>query len=146
MQRRKFLRWQLGLMAAWLMRPLDLLADWNQPAFEASKPEEAAAALHIEHAEKSDKISIVAPDFAENGAIVQIEVHSQLENTESMAIFAEKNPTPLIAVFQFHAGIQPSMITRIKMAESANLKVVVKAAGQYWMNERFVEVAIGGCG
>jgi sulfur-oxidizing protein SoxY len=84
--------------------------------------------------------------MAENGAIVQIEVESHIPNTEAISIMVDKNPTPLIANFVFSNGALPAIITRIKMAETSELKAIVKADGKYYSVGRKVEVALGGCG
>jgi sulfur-oxidizing protein SoxY len=121
-------------------------AIWNKTAFEAVRLGDAASQLNITDAQRSDDIEIVAPDRAENGAIVQVEVLSKLLNTEAIAIFVEKNPTPLIANFMFSNGALPFVVTRIKMAETSDIKVVVKVGGQYFSNMKNVVVLENGCG
>ena len=79
----------------------------------------------------SRDIVLTAPDLAENGAIVQIEVESHIPGTEAIAVLAEKNPTSLIANFVFSNGAEPYVITRIKLAETGELKAVEKAGGKY---------------
>jgi sulfur-oxidizing protein SoxY len=143
MQRRDFL---LGLLASVLLAPLNALAAiWNKAAFEAVKLEDASQALAIEGELVSDRIHIQAPERAENGAIVQVEVKSDIPDTEAIAILVDKNPTPLIANFMFSNGAEPFVITRIKMAETSDIKVVVKAGDQYFTNRRNVEVLENGC-
>jgi sulfur-oxidizing protein SoxY len=143
MQRRDFL---LGLLASVLLAPLNALAAiWNKAAFEAVKLEDASQALAIEGELVSDRIHIQAPERAENGAIVQVEVKSDIPGTEAIAILVDKNPTPLIANFMFSNGAEPFVITRIKMAETSDIKVVVKAGDQYFTNRRNVEVLENGC-
>lgn len=129
------------------MAPLRALAAvWNRPAFEADRVAPALQGLGVMGESPSPDIDIVAPQMAENGAIIQIEVTSRIPDTEAIAIIAEKNPTPLIANFLFSNGAEPYLITRIKMAETADLKVVVKAGSRYYSASRRVEVALGGCG
>ena len=65
---------------------------------------------------------------------------------EAIAILAEKNPTPLIANFMFSNGAEPYVITRIKMAETAEVRAIVKAGGKYYSVGKKVEVSLGGCG
>lgn len=134
----------LTLMAAMPLRAL--AAVWNKPAFEAPKVDGALQGLGIPGEEPSAAIELVAPQMAENGAIVQIEVTSRIPDTEAIAILVEKNPTPLIANFLFANGAEPYVITRIKMAETSELKAIVKAGGKYYSTSRQVEVALGGCG
>jgi sulfur-oxidizing protein SoxY len=129
-----------------LLAPLNALAAiWNKAAFEAVKLEDANQALAIEGELVSDRIHIQAPERAENGAIVQVEVKSDIPGTEAIAILVDKNPTPLIANFMFSNGAEPFVITRIKMAETSDIKVVVKAGDQYFTNRRNVEVLENGC-
>jgi sulfur-oxidizing protein SoxY len=143
MQRRNFL---LGILSAILLAPFTALAaTWNKSAFEAVKLDEASKALAINDEIKSDLIHIIAPERAENGAIVQVEVKSDIAGTEAIAILVEKNPTPLIANFMFSNGAEPFVVTRIKMAEDSDIKVVVKVGNQYFTNSRHVVVLENGC-
>lgn len=143
MQRRNFL---LGLLSAIILAPIHAVAAiWNKAAFEAVKLEDASKVLEIGSETASQQILITAPDRAENGAIVQVEVRSEIANTEAIAIMVEKNPTPLIANFMFSNGAEPFVITRIKMAETSDIKVVVKAGSQYFSNTRNVVVLENGC-
>lgn len=143
MQRRNFL---LGLLSAIVLAPINAIAAiWNKAAFEAVKLEDASKILDVSGETISQQIQITAPDRAENGAIVQVEVKSNIANTEAIAILVEKNPTPLIANFMFSNGAEPFVVTRIKMAETSDIKVVVKAGDQYFTNSRNVVVLEGGC-
>lgn len=144
MQRRSFLMGMLGML---VLLPLKAFAAlWNKSAFEAVRLSEAAGQLNIQDEQPSDAIQIIAPDRAENGAIVQVEVLSKLANTEAIAIFVENNPTPLIANFMFSNGALPFVVTRIKMAETSDIKVVVKVRTQYFTNSKNVVVLENGCG
>ena len=147
MQRRNFLNLLLGTASLMLMHPLSALATlWNKAAFETTKLNEASKNLAIHDEILSQDIQIIAPDSAENGAIVQIEVQSNIVNTETISILVEKNPTPLIAHFKFTNGAEPFVVTRIKMAETSDIKVVVKAGNQYFTHSRNVIVLENGCG
>ena len=144
MRRREFL---LGVAAFIAMLPVKVLAAlWNKAAFESVQLKDASKHLNIDTELPSADIQIVAPDRAENGAIVQVEVKSNIANTEAIAIFVEKNPTPLIANFMFSNGAEPFVVTRIKMAETSDIKVVVKAGNQYFTNAKNVVVLENGCG
>lgn len=147
MQRRNFLSLLLGTAILALLQPFNALAAlWNKTAFDADKLEDAKKNLNIQGEIISHDITIAAPDRAENGAIVQVEIHSNIANTESIAIFVEKNPTPLIAHFKFSHGAEPFVVTRIKMAETSAVKAVVKVGNQYFTNSKNVEVLENGCG
>jgi sulfur-oxidizing protein SoxY len=144
MQRRDFL---LGLAAFIALLPSKVLAAlWNKAAFESVLLNDASRHLDINAEIPSADIQIIAPDRAENGAIVQVEVKSNIVNTEAFAIFVEKNPTPLIANFMFSNGAEPYVVTRIKMAETSDIKIVVKVGGRYFTNAKNVVVLENGCG
>ncbi len=144
MQRRTFL---LGMLTLIALAPLKVWAAlWNKTAFEAVKINDATRSLNISAEIPTQDIVIVAPDRAENGAIVQVEVQSNIENTEAIAILVEHNPTPLIANFMFSNGAEPFVITRIKMAETSDLKIIVKAGTQYFTRSKNITVLENGCG
>jgi sulfur-oxidizing protein SoxY len=145
--RREMIKACAGMLSMIALLPLQAMAAiWNRQAFESDKVEEAMQGLGVGTDEASSDIEIIAPQLAENGAIIQIEVTSRIPGTEAIAILAEKNPTPLIANFMFSSGAEPYLITRIKMSETADLKVIVKVGDKYYSASRRVEVALGGCG
>jgi len=121
-------------------------AAWNSLAFTAKDIAEAMKGAGYGGATESSDIVIKAPDIAENGAVVPVSATSNIPGTTSMAIFAEKNPAPLIAIFEFSNGIEPNISTRIKMAKTSLVRVSVKAGGKSYTNSREVKVTIGGCG
>ncbi len=147
MQRRDFVKLVSGAFAFALIAPINAFAAmWNKAAFETAKLNEAEKSLEISSEKLSQDILITVPDKAENGAIVQVEVKSNIPHTEAISIFVEKNPTPLIAHFTFSNGAEPFVVTRIKMAETSDVKVVVKAGNQYFTNAKNVVVLENGCG
>jgi sulfur-oxidizing protein SoxY len=147
MQRRDFMRLISGAFAFSFIAPMNAFAAlWNKTAFETTLLKEAEKSLEINGEKLSQDILITVPDKAENGAIVQVEVKSNIPNTETISILVEKNPTPLIAHFKFSNGAEPFMVTRIKMAETSDVKVVVKAGNQYFTNAKNVVVLENGCG
>ena len=146
MQRRKFIK-ALFAAGAVALLPIKAFADiWNIPAFQADKLQEALAALEISNVTISNDIQIIAPDKAENGAVVQIEVNSHIPNTQSIAIFVENNPTALIANFVFGQGVDGFVVTRIKMAETSDVLAVIKSGNRYFSAKKRVEVLENGCG
>lgn len=146
MQRRAFLQCLLGAGVLALMTPIRALAAiWNSAAFESTDVQGALDGLQVPDEIASDSIEIVAPERAENGAVVQVEIRSRIPNTEAIAIIAEKNPTPLIANFMFSNGAEPFVVTRIKMAETSNIQAIVKSGDKYYVAKRMVEVLENGC-
>lgn len=144
MKRRDFLGFSL---ASTLLLPIRALAGlWNKKAFNAQALDDAEAGLSISDEIPSQDIEIVAPRRAENGAIVQVAVNSRIPNSEAIAIFVDKNPTALIGNYMFVAGASAEMVTRIKMAETSDIKVVVKASDRYYTASKKVIVLENGCG
>jgi sulfur-oxidizing protein SoxY len=124
-----------------------VLAAWPASAFQAKTVDDALDGLMGSHQlEGSDKISIRAPDIAENGAVVPVSVTSTLDGVESISIIAEKNATPLTASFTLGKGTLPDVSTRIKMGKTSSVIAVVKAGGKLYSTGKEVKVTIGGCG
>jgi sulfur-oxidizing protein SoxY len=136
----------ISVTATALLLPLRAVAAiWNKAAFEAIKLEDATRNLAINAEISSKDIDIIAPNRAENGAIVQLEVTSRIPNTEAIAVFVEKNPTALIGNFMFSNEALPQIVTRIKMAETSDIKIIVKAGSQYFTASKNVIVLESGC-
>ncbi len=147
MQRRDFLKVVSGALLALVLQPIGVLAAaWNKAAFEAVKINDAKSNLTIGQETPSNDIDIVAPDRAENGAIVQIEITSRIPNTEEISVYVENNPTALIGHFVLSNGALPQLVTRIKMADTSDVKVIVKAGNNYYSAAKNVVVLENGCG
>jgi len=146
MQRRDFVKMLFAVSALALVPVRAFAAMWNANAFESTKLNSALTGLGIAEIKASEQIRIIAPDKAENGAVVQIEVKSEIANTESLAILVENNPTPLIAHFVFSEGADAYIVTRIKMAETSDVQAIVKVGNQYFSAKKRVEVLENGCG
>lgn len=132
-------------LAAMLLPLRALAAERNGPAFEAKAADEAIRSIGAADAVQSDQVILKAPDIAENSAIVHIEVESKLPGTETIWVVAEKNPQPLVAQFDLLPGVDPFVAVRIKMAESANVRAIVKAGGKFWFAQKETKVTLGGC-
>ena len=137
----------LLLLAANAFAPLRALAAaWNTAAFAAKSVSDGLKAIGAAAHTESGLVELKAPEIAENGAIVPIEVTSRVPGTQSIYLLAEKNQYPLAASFDFLNGAEPFVSTRIKLNESARLTAVVKADGKFYSATREVKVTIGGCG
>jgi len=134
-------------LAAGLLRPTRVFAaDWNKAAFESKAMADALKNIGAAGAAESAEILIKAPDIAENGAVVPIEVTSRIAGAESLALLAEKNPFPLMAYIDLTNGAEAYINTRFKMGQTSVIKVVVKAGGKSYIASREIKVTIGGCG
>lgn len=133
-------------VAAGLLKPTQVLAAAPRSAFEAKNVADALKGIGSSGAAESKDITIKAPDIAENGAVVPVEVTSAIAGTSSIAILAEKNATPLVADFELMGGTQGFVSTRIKMGQTALVRAVVTAGGKSYTAAKEVKVTIGGCG
>ena len=152
-KRRVFLKGSLAAgtvgvaVGAGLLTPQTVLAAWPQAAFEAKSIDDAlTAAMGDASNTASDAIKIKAPDIAENGAVVPVSVSATIEGTESIALLAEGNASPLVATFNLGAGALPDVSTRIKMGKTSDVIAIVKAGGKLHSARKSVKVTIGGCG
>lgn len=141
--------WGLGLLAAFgaaLVKPGRALAAWNKGAFEAKTMADGMKALGVANAVESGDIVINAPQIAENGAVVPIDVTSNIPGTTSISVFIEKNPFPYTGTFDFAQGTVPFVHLRAKLGETTPVRVVAMAGGKYYSAVKEVKVTIGGCG
>ena len=128
------------------MMPSMAFAAWNKSAFEAKGMSDTYSALGAGSPSTSSDVQIVASDIAENGAVVPITAVSKLPNTEQISILVEKNPSALAALFNLTPDVVPEVTTRIKMGQTSNVTVLVKAGGKYYTASKEIKVTLGGCG
>jgi sulfur-oxidizing protein SoxY len=147
MQKRRGLLHAAGaLFAAALLKPVAALAAWNKAAFSSRSSADAMKSLGTPSAEASGGIVIEAPQIAENGAVVPIEVTSNIPGTTSIAVLVEKNPYPLVAKFDFSEGAAPFVKINAKMGETSDVRAVATAGGKHYQATKEIKVTIGGCG
>ena len=91
-------------------------------------------------------VDIVAPEIAENGNTVPVEVSA--EGATAILLLAAGNPNPGVATFNFgKLAAASDAKTRIRLAKSQDLVAVAKLAdGSFAKASRAVKVTIGGCG
>ena len=132
--------------AGLLRPPRALAADWPKDAFAAKKLEDAVQALFGNAPlSPSASIKLKAPAQAENSAQVQIQVTAELPNVEAIAVFVEKNPSPLVAQASF-SGAEGYFSARMKMAQTSDVVAVVKSGGKLYSAKQNIKVTVGGCG
>ncbi|WP_324780409.1 thiosulfate oxidation carrier protein SoxY [Thiobacillus sedimenti] len=133
-------------VAAGLLKPTQALAGVPRSAFEAKSVGDALKNMGAVSPADSKDITIKAPDIAENGAVVPVEVTSNIPGTSAIAILAEKNQTPLVADFGLMGGAEGYISTRIKMGQTSLVRAVITAGGKSYTAAKEVKVTIGGCG
>jgi len=108
--------------------------------------EDAIAAFTGGAAVTEGGIDLIAPEIAENGNTVPIQVGA--EGAVSIMLLAAGNPTPGVATFTFGelAGAHMAS-TRIRLAGTQDVVAVAKMAdGSFKQASANVKVTIGGCG
>jgi sulfur-oxidizing protein SoxY len=136
------------LLGTGLLTPGRVLAtEWHRNAFASRNINDALKAYGSANAAESRDIVITAPEIAENGAKVEIDILSNIANTRSLAIFADKNPMPLCATLEFSGAALPYARVQAKLAESTRLRAVVKTAdGKSYVAFKEIKITLGGCG
>lgn len=99
------------------------------------------------------KLTLTAPEIAENGNTVPVavKVDSAMEGddmVEAVMILADGNPNPDVATFHFTAmSGAAEATTRMRLAKTQNVIAVARMAdGSVYMDKKEVKVTIGGCG
>ena len=135
-------------LAAGVLKPSQALAaDMNRTAFEAKDLAGALKGIGATGAAESKEVVIRAPDIAENGAVVPVDVASNIPNTISLAVLVDRNPFPLTTAFDFANGAVPEMALRVKMGQTSLVEAVAKTAdGKFYIARKEVKVTVGGCG
>ena len=136
----------IAALGAGLLVPLRAFAAWNKDAFQSKTAADALKGLGVGASTDSKDIVIEAPQIAENGAVVPIEITSNVANTRSIAVVIDKNPFPLTARFDFGEGALPYVKVNVKMGESSFVRVFAEAGGRFYAASKEVKVTIGGCG
>ncbi len=136
------------LLVGGLLLPTRLLAaEWKRNAFTAHNLADALKATGHGATIESRDIVISAPEIAENGAKVDVEVSSNLPNSRSLTILADKNPLPLCATLEFSGNALPYAKFQLKLAETTRIRAIVKTSdGKSHLALKEVKVTLGGCG
>lgn len=143
---RRLLLQGVGVLAAGLLSPLAALAAWNKEAFGAKSAADALKGIGFADAAPSQDVVMEAPEIAENGAVVPIEITSNVPGTRSIAVVVDKNPFPLIAKFDFSEGALPFVKVNVKMGETSDVRAIAEANGKHYSTTKNIKVTIGGCG
>jgi sulfur-oxidizing protein SoxY len=117
----------------------------NAAAFGARSLDALYAALGLGPGDSSQAITLGVPDIAENGANVPVEIKVDIAGTNRVILIGEKNTYPLLMDVAWAAGGVPMFDVRIKLGESANVRVIALAGGKAYTAAKEVKVTIGGC-
>ena len=99
------------------------------------------------------RLRLDAPEIAENGTLVPIEVSfdspmNQQDHVTAIHLFADGNPRPQVAVFRFGPlSGQARIATRVRLQQTQNLIALAESSdGKLHEARATVKVTIGGCG
>lgn len=151
MERRQFLKDSTAAgaaciaVSAGILAPGMALAGATDP-FQEKSVDEVLEALGAAAAEATDKIKIKAPEVAENGAAVPVEIASSIEGTTEIISIITTNPKPLAARYTFGKRAAPSVQSRFKIGQTTDVIALAKADGKYYTAKAQVKVTKGGCG
>lgn len=91
-------------------------------------------------------VDLTAPEIAENGNTVPIEVSA--EGASAIMVLATGNPNPAVATFNFGPlSASSSASTRIRLSGTQDVVAIARMAdGSFARTAATVKVTIGGCG
>jgi len=115
--------------------------------FRASASADAAIEAFTGGAAMADTgVNLTAPEIAENGNTVPIEVSAP--GASAILLLATGNPTPGVATFNFGPlAASQAAATRIRLAGTQDVVAIAKMAdGSFARASSTVKVTIGGCG
>jgi sulfur-oxidizing protein SoxY len=141
--RRTLLQSGLGVLTLGLFKPIAAWASWNSAAFEATSMAEALRELGVVTAKHTSLIRIDVPEVVEHGALVPVEIMSDLDGTKALSLLINRNPAPFVARFQFMTGAVPFVRLNVRMAESSWLHVIAEADGKHYVATRQVTINPG---
>lgn len=116
------------------------------PMHSLAATEDAIAAFTGGATVGTSGITLIAPEIAENGNTVPIEVNAP--GAEAIMVLAAGNPTPAVATFQFGpmAAAQHAA-TRVRLAGTQDVIAIARMPdGSFVQASQEVKVTIGGCG
>ncbi len=124
------------------------------PSAAFATPAEVAAQLaKLGGTPKPGKVTIGAPEIAENGNTVPIVIDVDSPMTDAayvktIMVYADGNPLPGVAQFDLSpANGRAHVEFRMRLAQTQNITAVaVMNDGSMWSAVKNIKVTIGGCG
>lgn len=141
-------RRQLLAAGAGLGLALDeALAEAARQGFDIQGTAESLRALGLAAPQPSRELELIAPDIAEDGAQVRIELVCKAAGLRRLWLLAERNPAALLASLSWSEWLEPRLVTQVKLAQSGRVTGVVQLAdGRLLIVHKDVKVTLGGCG
>lgn len=152
MERRSFLAGLAGIAALALDRhgmmvaPASAAASRMRHAFDLTDEVEVRRILFPGlAARESSRVALALPYMARPGQGMMVRVDYGYEPVQAIAITAENEPRPLIAVAAFHVGAA-SFAVRIRLARTTALRAYVLTGSGLFAATRTVKITRGGYG
>jgi sulfur-oxidizing protein SoxY len=134
------------LTASGLLLPIQVLAFWNQAAFTTKNLQTAIQSVTgSDLSEASNHIDINIPNIIEIGTPFSISVSTSLKNVSLISLFAEKNSTPLLVLFELNKECLAYISTRITMYQSSHIMIIVSSNGKHYSHRKKVNISIKNC-
>ncbi len=122
-------------------------AQASPTAFEGKSLAQVAKALGVKSLAASADVRLNTLDYAENGASVPVDISTSLSGVERVVLFVEKNPTPLVAVFQWGDSMFGGVTLHTKMSQSSAVyAMAITSDGRAFFAKKEVKVVLGSCG
>ncbi len=122
-------------------------------AFATTDQAKEWLAGHAKGAPKDGKVTVKAPEIAENGNAVPLTVSVESEMSEksyvkAIYIAADGNPNPGLAVFEFTPQSGKAEVSlRVRLQQTEKIIAVAEMNdGTLYTASREIKVTIGGCG
>jgi sulfur-oxidizing protein SoxY len=126
------------------------------PRMVFAKAEDVMAEIKKLYADKpmlDGKIKIDAPQIAENGLVVPINIEvespmTEADHVKSVHVFADGNPLPGVVSYKFTPACgKAAASTRMRLAQTQNVVCIAEMSnGTLHMAKSEIKVTIGGCG
>lgn len=118
-----------------------------KPVFEGKTLQEVAQALGAGSVALSKEVVLTVLDVAENGADVPVALSTTLPGVKQLLLFIEKNPVPLVVVFNLSDAVEANLQVRAKMAQTSDVfAVALTVDGKAFFARKEVRVVAGSCG
>lgn len=120
---------------------------YQQNAFDAKTITELYKSLGLSMPTENKQIILTTPEIAENGSVVQVAANATFPNLKRWIFMVEKNPVPLIAIFNLTEDLTPAVTLRCKFAQTSDFLAVAQLNdGKVYFAKKEVKVTLGGCG
>ncbi|OYY94007.1 MAG: hypothetical protein B7Y41_08715 [Hydrogenophilales bacterium 28-61-23] len=128
-------------VAAGLLRPHKAMASGLSGSLSST-----ARAFQTGNPVLTDAIRLDIPEIAVDGATVFLDVSCALPEVDAMAVFVDRNPQPLIALYRLAPEVVPALQMRIKVSQTSQVWVMARSARRFYKTAKLVKVTKGGCG